>query len=221
MSARPALRTLLAIIFAASARSYRIPDSSPVASGCSFSCSMMKRSIVTTEVAVCLTTVTRPALVMDWRNSERVAPRHTAARRPRSGWRNTRAAAIPRDTGVERTRWLETAERAGSRARAVPLPTWRRARARWYAIRLCPTPSWRRAPSPRCAVAARRSDSGRPAVPDTLPPGVAGAPQLCPTRRREASSPHPSLASGIELEATTVRADHHGPDLVGAEDLCA
>ena len=33
MSARPALRTLFAIIFAASARSYRMPDSSPVASG--------------------------------------------------------------------------------------------------------------------------------------------------------------------------------------------
>ena len=50
MSARPALRTLLAIIFAASARSYRMPDSSPVASGCRRSCSMMKRSIVTTDV---------------------------------------------------------------------------------------------------------------------------------------------------------------------------
>src|SRR5687767_4275875 len=56
ISASPALRTLFAIILAASARSYRRPDSSPVASGCSFSCSMMKRSIVTTEVAVCLTT---------------------------------------------------------------------------------------------------------------------------------------------------------------------
>jgi len=52
MSASPALRTLLAIIFPASAMSYRMPDSSPVASGWSRSCSMMNRSIVTTDVAV-------------------------------------------------------------------------------------------------------------------------------------------------------------------------
>src|SRR5256885_909002 len=57
MSARPAMRTLLAIIFAASAMSYRMPESSPVASGNWRSCSMMNRSIVTTEVAVCLTTL--------------------------------------------------------------------------------------------------------------------------------------------------------------------
>src|SRR5688500_13356341 len=56
ISASPALRTLFAIILAASARSYSRPDSSPVASGCSFSCSMINRSIVTTEVAVCFTT---------------------------------------------------------------------------------------------------------------------------------------------------------------------
>ncbi len=56
MSTSPARRTLLEIIFAASATSYRMPDSSPVASGYSRSCSMMYRSIVTTEVAVCLTT---------------------------------------------------------------------------------------------------------------------------------------------------------------------
>src|SRR6266536_3107262 len=55
MSASPALRTLLAIIFAASARSYRSPESSPVASGWAFSSSMMYRSMVTTEVAVCFT----------------------------------------------------------------------------------------------------------------------------------------------------------------------
>src|SRR5918992_425868 len=52
MSTRPALRTLLAMIFAASAMSYRMPDSCPVACGCCRSCSMMKRSIVTTDVAV-------------------------------------------------------------------------------------------------------------------------------------------------------------------------
>src|ERR671929_628361 len=57
MSTRPALRTLLVIIFAASARSYRMPDSSPVASGCRRSCSMMNRSIVTTDVGVCRPTL--------------------------------------------------------------------------------------------------------------------------------------------------------------------
>ena len=51
------MRTLLAIIFAASPMSYRMPESSPVASGCWRSCSMMNRSMVTTDVAVCLTTL--------------------------------------------------------------------------------------------------------------------------------------------------------------------
>src|SRR5687768_5846909 len=63
MSASPAERTLLAIILAASAMSYRMPDSWPVACGCRRSCSMMNRSMVTTEVALfCSTTCTRHEL---------------------------------------------------------------------------------------------------------------------------------------------------------------
>src|SRR5256885_8296264 len=59
MSASPDNRTLLAIIFAASAMSYRMPDNSPVASGWSRSCSMMNRSIVTTDVGDCERAMTR------------------------------------------------------------------------------------------------------------------------------------------------------------------
>src|SRR5256714_4687197 len=49
MSLRPARRTCREMIFAARHRSYSRFDSSPVASGCSRSCSMMKRSIVMTS----------------------------------------------------------------------------------------------------------------------------------------------------------------------------
>src|SRR3954468_8689421 len=43
-----------------------MPDSSPVASGCRRSCSMMYRSIVTTDVAVCLTTVCGLRVAESW-----------------------------------------------------------------------------------------------------------------------------------------------------------
>src|SRR5205085_3115484 len=49
MSLRPARRTCREMIFAARHKSYSRFDSSPVASGCSRSCSMMKRSIVMTS----------------------------------------------------------------------------------------------------------------------------------------------------------------------------
>src|SRR5205807_8406040 len=49
MSLRPARRTCREMILAARHRSYSRFDSSPVASGCSRSCSMMKRSIVMTS----------------------------------------------------------------------------------------------------------------------------------------------------------------------------
>src|SRR5207302_4656484 len=47
------------MIFAARHRSYSRLDSSPVASGWSRSCSMMKRSIVTTDVDVCTLAIGR------------------------------------------------------------------------------------------------------------------------------------------------------------------
>src|SRR5438046_10562631 len=47
------------MIFAARHRSYSRLDSSPVASGWSRSCSMMKRSIVMTEVDVCMLAIGR------------------------------------------------------------------------------------------------------------------------------------------------------------------
>src|SRR5712691_7708664 len=47
------------MIFAARHRSYSRFDSSPVASGCSRSCSMMKRSIVMTDVGDCERAMTR------------------------------------------------------------------------------------------------------------------------------------------------------------------
>src|SRR5438552_12350198 len=53
MSVRPARRTWREMIFAARHRSYSRFDSSPVASGCSRSCSMMNRSIVMMDVDVC------------------------------------------------------------------------------------------------------------------------------------------------------------------------
>src|SRR5437016_5449617 len=49
MSLKPARRTCREMIFAARHKSYSRFDSSPVASGCSRSCSMMKRSIVMTS----------------------------------------------------------------------------------------------------------------------------------------------------------------------------
>src|SRR3989442_13571798 len=59
MSVRPARRTWRKMIFAARHRSYSRLDSSPVASGWSRSCSMMKRSIVMTEVDVCTLAIGR------------------------------------------------------------------------------------------------------------------------------------------------------------------
>src|SRR6266566_9480543 len=56
MSVSPARRTWREMILAARQRSYSRLESSPVASGCSRSCSMMKRSIVMTDVGEC----TRP-----------------------------------------------------------------------------------------------------------------------------------------------------------------
>src|SRR6266705_515579 len=59
MSLRPARRTCREMIFAARHRSYSRFDSSPVASGCSRSCSMMNRSIVMTDVGDCDRAMTR------------------------------------------------------------------------------------------------------------------------------------------------------------------
>src|SRR6266568_2474281 len=59
MSVRPARRTWREMILAARQRSYSRFDSSPVASGCSRSCSMMKRSIVMTDVGDCERAMTR------------------------------------------------------------------------------------------------------------------------------------------------------------------
>src|SRR2546426_2875776 len=59
MSVRPARRTWREMIFAARHRSYSRFDSSPVASGCSRSCSMMNRSIVMTDVGDCERAMTR------------------------------------------------------------------------------------------------------------------------------------------------------------------
>src|SRR2546428_528636 len=59
MSLKPARRTWREMIFAARHRSYSRLDSSPVASGWSRSCSMMKRSIVMTEVDVCTLAIGR------------------------------------------------------------------------------------------------------------------------------------------------------------------
>src|SRR2546422_4575182 len=56
MSVSPARRTWREMILAARQRLYSRLESSPVASGCSRSCSMMKRSIVMTDVGEC----TRP-----------------------------------------------------------------------------------------------------------------------------------------------------------------
>src|SRR6266576_4674114 len=59
MSVRPARRTCREMILAARHRSYSRLDSSPVASGWSRSCSMMKRSIVMTDVDVCTLAIGR------------------------------------------------------------------------------------------------------------------------------------------------------------------
>src|SRR6266581_1789196 len=59
MSVRPARRTWREMILAARQRSYSRFDSSPVASGWSRSCSMMKRSIVMTDVGDCERAMTR------------------------------------------------------------------------------------------------------------------------------------------------------------------
>src|SRR3989442_6835712 len=59
MSLKPARRTWREMILAARHRSYSRLDSSPVASGWSRSCSMMKRSIVMTDVDVCTLAIGR------------------------------------------------------------------------------------------------------------------------------------------------------------------
>src|SRR6266850_4157467 len=59
ISVKPARRTWREMIFAARQMSYRRFDSSPVASGWSRSCSMMYRSIVTTDVGDCERAMTR------------------------------------------------------------------------------------------------------------------------------------------------------------------
>src|SRR5438034_741580 len=59
ISVSPARRTWREMILAARQRSYSRFDSSPVASGCSRSCSMMKRSIVMTDVGDCERAMTR------------------------------------------------------------------------------------------------------------------------------------------------------------------
>src|SRR5438093_11102032 len=59
ISVSPARRTWREMILAARHRSYSRLDSSPVASGWSRSCSMMKRSIVMTDVDVCTLAIGR------------------------------------------------------------------------------------------------------------------------------------------------------------------
>src|SRR6266699_2704378 len=59
MSVRPARRTWREMILAARQRSYSRFDNTPVASGWSRSCSMMKRSIVMTDVGDCERAMTR------------------------------------------------------------------------------------------------------------------------------------------------------------------
>src|SRR5688572_11678020 len=117
MSTRPARRTLLEMIFAASARSYRIPESSPVASGCSRSCSMMKRSIVTTDVGVLYTTASDLPQTRVHRRA--AGARRSRAHPPRTDYRDIRVAGWPKDIAMERADWPQTALNAAIRARAT------------------------------------------------------------------------------------------------------
>ena len=182
MSARPARRTLLAIILAASARSYRMPDSSPVASGCRRSCSMMNRSIVTTDVAVCWTTG-RP--LHGGRDACRLGSRRTGARPPRTGSARSRAAGSARRSGAETHGLLQTGGRAGARARAIPARAARSARARSCAERDRRRPSRGRDTTRRRAPAVRRAASARSRARDSARAAQAAASSACRRARRQ------------------------------------
>src|SRR5207249_5505268 len=88
MSVSPARRTWREMIFAARQMSYSRFDSSPVASGWSRSCSMMNRSIVTTDVGDCERAMTRdgegdraPLIGTEHRDAMSSQPRKRLGRR--------------------------------------------------------------------------------------------------------------------------------------------
>src|SRR5215510_9299137 len=103
---------------------------------------MMKRSIVTTDVAVCLTT-----MIILWAlssNSSSAARGHasprTRGRPPRSDSQHSRVAGIPTRRVSERASFLQTGQRVEARARATRLTAWYPARAKWSAKVLWPQP---------------------------------------------------------------------------------
>src|SRR5437899_3329639 len=120
MSLKPARRTWREMILAARHRSYSRFDSSPVASGWSRSCSMMKRSIVTTDVDVCTLAIGRKG-----DSARLVRPEDLTAPTPQpvEHLRCRMAVMIVRahaDHGLARPQLAEPRIRRGSRRAVMP-----------------------------------------------------------------------------------------------------
>src|SRR5438876_616580 len=122
MSVSPARRTWREMIFAARQMSYSRFDSSPVASGWSRSCSMMNRSIVTTDVGDCERAMTRDG---EGDRAPLVGTEHGDAMssQPCQRFGRGMTVAILRahaDHGIDRLQLIEPAVRRGTTRPVVP-----------------------------------------------------------------------------------------------------
>src|ERR1043166_603690 len=192
MSVRPARRTWREMILAARQTSYSRFDSSPVASGCSRSCSMMKRSIVMTS---------EPRTVTVRGESDRAAlvgpeQRDAVRREPREHFgRRVAVAVVPAyaDHRFVRRQLGEPTVGGGGVpppsgvGRAPPAP------------RPAPRPAARRPPGTAAArrrttpAAPPRARSHRAAASSTASPG--SAPQAPPRPARSGRPPAPDASA--------------------------